>query len=613
MCLIRVRETSHSRHDAENVVVGGIDTDLGGLGALNGGVRENELERSVVNAREVARARGLMFLGSQSKRIYVDALVGVARVGLVGLDPREVGSLTLREAILAVELELGNDDGVLAPTVEVKRRLRENEGAGIRDSGALVEVGGANKRRKRDARGGSLLLELHVVGVVRIRGIRNTGLSEGVQAAKLGSRVRIRGTIPVLREELLRNIESTGIVERALAIDVGVLARELSGATERVDGVGESVNGVRVVEGLGAENFEENRVAKERRAVINVLIGLDNPDKLLHRVVEVELDLVGRRTNRLVTRELELGDQVLVGVLGKAAALVRIQKDVIDVERRGHKRLVVRNDSRHRGARASRVGLRGADSNVVVAVQAGDGPQALVNRANVEVNLDLVVLKSDQGKGKTGVRAEPELEGDVQRGLGKGIAGSTNLARGEGVARTIDVGERGIRDEGELSGVTNHLEVATLLLRGHRELVPDVHPITVLAIDALATNLNLNLSDELLAGEIKPAGIYAGGAAGESGSVSHELVNLGESNLKIRAVGKIAVAADNASNATTEIGLTVESLLDRFNSKVSVASVGYLPEGNLRVSSKIDILSAIGDELHKTTSHFYNIAKEKNF
>ena len=223
-----------------------------------------------------------------------------------------------------------------------------------------------------------------------------------------------------------------------------------------------------------------------------------------------------------------------------------------------------------------------------------------------------MVLEGNQGKGKTGVRAEPELEGHVESGLGKGIAGSANLAGSEGVTRTIDVGERRIRDEGELCGVTNHLEVATLLLAGHGELVPDVHPITVLAIDALASDLNLNLSDELLTGVIEPTGIDAGSSRGKRGSVSHELVDLRERNLKVCAVGKITVAADNASNAATEISLTVESLLNRFNSKVSVASVGYLPEGNLRVSSKIDILSTIGDELHKTTSHFYNIAKEKN-
>jgi hypothetical protein len=55
------------------------------------------------------------------------------------LDPREVRSFTLRETILAVKLELSDDDGVLSPAVHVKRGLRENECASIRNTG-VIEV-----------------------------------------------------------------------------------------------------------------------------------------------------------------------------------------------------------------------------------------------------------------------------------------------------------------------------------------------------------------------------------------------------------------------------------------------------------------------------------------
>ena len=75
-----------------------------------------------------------MLFGSQSKGVHVDTLIRVAGVGLVRLDPREVGTFTLREAILAVKLELSGDDGVLAPAVHVKRGLRKNECASIRDT-----------------------------------------------------------------------------------------------------------------------------------------------------------------------------------------------------------------------------------------------------------------------------------------------------------------------------------------------------------------------------------------------------------------------------------------------------------------------------------------------
>jgi hypothetical protein len=76
------------------------------------------------------------------------------------------------------------------------------------------------------------------------------------------------------------------------------------------------------------------------------------------------------------------------------------------------------------------------------------------------------------------------------------------------------------------------------------------------------------------------------------------LVDLGESNLKICAVAKITISADCAGNTATEIGLAVESLLNGLHGKVCVASVRDLPESNLRIARKIDILGSVSDELH---------------
>ena len=214
-----------------------------------------------------------------------------------------------------------------------------------------------------------------------------------------------------------------------------------------------------------------------------------------------------------------------------------------------------------------------------------------------------MVLERNQGKGKSGVGAEPELEGNIESRLRKSVAGSANLAGGQGVARSIDLREGWIRDERELRGVSNHLEVSALLLAGHRELVPDVHPVTILAIDALASNLNLNLGNELLSREIQPAGINAGVLAGAVVAEAHKLVNLGESNLKVGAVSKISVPANHALDAATEIGLSVESLLNRLDREVSVPAVRDFPKSYLRVTCKVNILGAIGYQLHKTTSH----------
>jgi hypothetical protein len=66
-CLITVCQTSHTTHDAENVVVGSIDTYLCSLGAFNGGVGQDQLQCGIINAGEIARTRGLMFFWAQSE------------------------------------------------------------------------------------------------------------------------------------------------------------------------------------------------------------------------------------------------------------------------------------------------------------------------------------------------------------------------------------------------------------------------------------------------------------------------------------------------------------------------------------------------------------------
>jgi hypothetical protein len=355
--------------------------------------------------------------------------------------------------------------------------------------------------------------------------------------------------------------------------------------TKGHDSVGEGLKSVGVFEGLSTEEAVKNGARLERRAVVDVLVGLNNPDKLLNGVVKVELDLVGRGTDGLITSELELLNQVLVGVLGHTPALISVQEHVVDVERSGDERLVV--------------GGSNLVGNASAVVQAGHSPQALLNGADIKVNLDLVVLKSDKGEGQTGVAAEPELKGDIEGGLGESIAGSANLARSVGIARAINVVERGVSNEGQLGSVADHLEVTALLLGRHGKLVPDVHPVTVLAVDALATDLNLNLRDELLTGEVKPAGKNTRGAR----SVLQGLANLGESNLKVSAVSQITITRDGAGNAATEVGLAIKSLLNRLHSEVSVTLVANLPESNLGVTSKVNVLGAIGDKLHKSSTH----------
>jgi len=451
-------------------------------------------------------------------------------VVLEGLDDIEVRSLSLGDTILSVKLELSGDDGVLTPAVHVEGGLSEDEGTGI---GHIRSSGGLRSRE----------------------GTRSVPLVGGGRGDE--------------------GINSSGHLEDVSG-DEGSLARGLGRAAEDVDGVGESIKSIGVVEGLSTEELVEGVSSLKGTAVVNVSIGLNNPDELLARVVEVDLDLVRRRSDRLITGVLELLNEVLMRVLGHLSALISIQEDEINVDRSSNKRLLVGSGNRLRS--------RGGSQRL-------NSPQALTNRSEVNVDLDLVVLESNQRKSKTRVSAKPEEERDVEGGLRKGIAGSANLAgAGGGRARTIDVSESGVSDVGKLSGVANHLVVSSLLLRRHCELIPDVHPVTILAVDSLTSNLDLNLSDQLLTGVIQPTSIDTGITRS-----LHLLVNLGESNLDIGAVSQISVSGDGAGHTATKVSLTVEGLLDGLHSEVGVASVRHLPVSDLGVSSKENILGAVGD------------------
>ena len=486
-----------------------------------------------------------MLLGPQSKGIQVDSGVGGASVVLVRLNQVEVGSLTLGEAVLSVKLELSSHDGVLTPAVHVERSLGEDESAGIRNSGGRATTTKVGESVSRDT-GGTVRAKLPKMTSAGNTNIRGGSISE----------------------------EAGGVDVRAGGVGNGVVG------SEGHNGVGEGINRVGVVEGLSTEETVEGAARLERRAVVDVLVGLDDPDKLLNGVVKVKLDLVGRRTDGLITGELKLLDEVLVGVLGHTPTLIGVEKDVVDVEGGGDEGLVV-----------SRGNLDGSSA------QAGHGPQALLNGADIKVDLDLVVLKGDEGKGQTGVAAEPELKGNIEGGLRESVTGSANLARSVSIARAINVVKGGVGDEGQLGSVSDHLEVTALLLGRHGKLVPDVHPVSVLTVDALATDLNLNLRDELLTGEVEPTGIDV------SGGVLQRLANLGESNLKVSAVSQITITRDGAGHAATEVSLAVESLLDRLHGEVGVTLVGNLPESDLGITSKVNVLGAIGDKLHKSSSH----------
>jgi len=268
-------------------------------------------------------------------------------------------------------------------------------------------------------------------------------------------------------------------------------------------------------------------------------------------VVEVQLDLVGRARYGLSTSVLHLLDEVLVALLRETAALLRVEVHVVNIQRGGREGL-------------GRASSRDTSSRL--------GVVAVLPRLEVYIDTDLVVLKGNKGDGQTRVAAEPELQRDVQR-LGWG-----SLARH---ARDRRLGRSARRIQIEAAGALHQCEVVRVSdervqsphrasLRG--ELRPDLHPIAILAINALTTNLNLNLLDEAVADVVQPAEALGRASIGE-GTASHSEVNLREHNLNVRLVHQISVTIDDGRHALVEVGLTVEGNFNRLHGEVGMALV----------------------------------------
>jgi hypothetical protein len=133
---------------------------------------------------------------------------------------------------------------------------------------------------------------------------------------------------------------------------------------------------VRVVEGLLAEvGVDDGVIARD------IGVALDNPDKFLTRVVEVEFELVGARGDGFATRELEDIDEVLVADLGEFTAFISVEVDVVDVEGSS-------GEASLGDAVADRVGVRAR----------AEVPAKIVEGIELEVNADFVVLEGNEGE-----------------------------------------------------------------------------------------------------------------------------------------------------------------------------------------------------------------------
>jgi hypothetical protein len=187
-----------------------------------------------------------MLFRSKGEGVDVDTLIRVAGVGLVRLDPREVRSFTLREAVLAVKLELSGDDRVLSPTMHVKRGLRKDECSGIRDTRVILVRSDISNKSSNISRGSD----------------RNRNRV----TTKIHLIVRVGRSVPVSSETTIRDvIKSTSILEETTGINECTRVSSNRGrSTESMDGVRKSINGISVVERLSTKDLEEKSITGQR-------------------------------------------------------------------------------------------------------------------------------------------------------------------------------------------------------------------------------------------------------------------------------------------------------------------------------------------------------------
>uniref|UniRef100_A0A6C0K648 Uncharacterized protein n=1 Tax=viral metagenome TaxID=1070528 RepID=A0A6C0K648_9ZZZZ len=273
-------------------------------------------------------------------------------------------------------------------------------------------------------------------------------------------------------------------------------------------------------------------------------------------------------------------------LLGKAAALLRVEVDVVNVQRRGNQ--LELGDGRDTVAEAKYRGVQRQYREVAVG---GIGVAAVVVLLELHVDAHLVVLEGDQRDGQAGVAAVPELERDVQRLERRASAGQARVGGLRGGARGVQRNTSRVLQQHEVGGVAHHVVERHLGAEGLRQLRPDLHPVTVLAVNTGSADLDLDLLNQAVADIVEPAEARRGGSANVQ-------VDLGQRDLDVRAVHQVGVTRDNGRDAAAEVRLAVERHLNRLHGEVRVALVQHLPEGNLGITRDIDILGTVRDELH---------------
>ena len=166
-----------------------------------------------------------------------------------------------------------------------------------------------------------------------------------------------------------------------------------------------------------------------------------------------------------------------------------------------------------------------------------------------------MVLERNEREREARIAVEPELERDVERvlwGTLERLVGRVGLAAGTVVVAVLSTLNKEIR---ELGDIANHLGIARLLSRLLRELIPDLEPVTVVLVNALAANLELDVANKVVTDPVEPAELG-------TRAVRREKRNLRERGLEVDAVDEVTIALNGARHLAAEAGRPVEGVLN---------------------------------------------------
>lgn len=133
----------------------------------------------------------------------------------------------------------------------------------------------------------------------------------------------------------------------------------------------------------------------------------------------------------------------------------------------------------------------------------------------------------------------------------------------------------------------SHLTVVQLLGFVHVQFRVQSPPLLVVFVDSLTTDGQFSSGD----GAFRDPRIFS------------LVEGFKRRQFKVHVRNQITISGDRDGDATGRRGSTVDSLFDVFHRKVSVAFVNSLEKSDFWVTSQVDILGAVGDELHETTGH----------